>query len=127
MRKPEKIYKNLQDCVEDMSRLVSSNKVFGIAKYPCFKCSGRGWDYDINDHDPVEGYKMAEHIKCNYCNGTGIVSKKDFVESYYKPRVEKYKKELQEYKQFKKLVKIALKKLTKKDIKVLIEYLNDGE
>lgn len=50
-------------------------------KYPCWVCGGDGKIKDPEyERDPVEGYKMAPLVKCNFCNGKLEVDKKLFLD-----------------------------------------------
>lgn len=66
--------------------------LFGVLKdrvdLPCFGCDGRGWIYHVEDHDVIEGYKLAPHHKCQRCGGTGEESASVFYEQYRTRRAE---------------------------------------
>ena len=55
-------------------------------EFPCPGCYGRKTIYDPDQHCPIEGYKMADRIKCPRCGGRGEVSKCDYSQILQKER-----------------------------------------
>lgn len=54
-------------------------KTLANKEYPCMRCAATGIIRDPDyEPDPVEGYKMAGHIKCPVCHNTGIVNEDQF-------------------------------------------------
>lgn len=54
----------------------NENKFFKGKKFPkgmigCWQCDGEGKAYRFEDHDPIEGYKMADKKTCLMCGGSG--------------------------------------------------------
>lgn len=61
---------------EELLRSLQTNKPI------CHHCKGSGKVKDYSQRCPVEGYKMADWITCNTCNGSGFMYKQQIVEMY---------------------------------------------
>ena len=58
--------------------------------YPCYYCCAEGKLYDPEDYNIIEGYKLADKkVVCEVCNGTGFLSKKEFME-YFREKKKEY-------------------------------------
>jgi hypothetical protein len=94
---------------------------------PCMCCKGEGKDYSWADHDPIEGYKMANLHSCSFCEGTGTIRPDDpryeAVKAYHttmkRINTEEEKKKLQEKITKDRIIEKALSKLTKQEIDIL--------
>lgn len=93
--------------------------VFKNSKWVCPNCQGSGrviapWERP----DPVEGYKMADRVDCNKCNGTGEYTERGWREIYSKER-QSHIENKRKARDKEKLVKQALAKLTVGEQKAL--------
>ncbi len=83
---PKKPYKSFGEFVHKITR--SSMKTY---PYPCLNCSGYGRLRDPDAYcDPVEGYKMAGTIPCQFCKKTGEGTE-DSYKKLYKEELEKWR------------------------------------
>ncbi|KKK74981.1 hypothetical protein LCGC14_2878300, partial [marine sediment metagenome] len=121
VEKPQKPYKNLED-----ARLRSCTWARGLEKdtslYPCISCAGRGGVHKSEDLDPIEGYKMAPFYKCEKCDGSKYMPRKNFV-IWYKSITDKYMARMKAYKQIQSVVRGALDKLSDQEIEFLRGHL----
>lgn len=97
--------------------------VHGTENYKCNYCDGMGrvvspWAYN----DPVEGYKMADRVACQFCNGTGESDEKTWREIFKKEK-NSFLEIKKERTAKEKIRKEALKKLTPEEIKALNIYI----
>lgn len=117
LKKPERPFKNLRDFRRSIRAWGTNIK----SLYPCYCCHGYGKHYHPDDHDPIEGYKMAcRRVVCPTCGGKGKLSKIDFIARYDKEMGE-WKEEINQWRQEVGILKGAFKKLTNEEIKILNE------
>lgn len=91
-------------------------------KYKCLDCHGSGSIRDPKAfNDPVEGYKMADHITCLSCRGTGESDEKTW-RAFYKEEKANYALHVKKKREQDALRKSALKKLTPEEKKALNIY-----
>lgn len=88
----------------------------------CPKCEGSKRNYDPDDPpDCIEGNKLRRTVPCVECKGTGLTTKQKLKPIYLKEKrdfISKIKKENRKI----LIKKLALKKLTKAEKKVLGLY-----
>ena len=82
-----------------------------VATGNCKTCHGKGKTY-LGDLDPVEGYKMADSVKCLKCEGTGKSNDKIDLEDFFEWRD-------------KKICREALKKLTDEERRAVEKYFSN--
>lgn len=109
MRKPEKLYKSIDHARHSILPGCEEGK------YPCFKCRCSGFMID-------SGGKISKHISCYTCKGKAFVPKQKFLEWYKNEIVGDYNKRLIQHKQKITRAKELIKEMSKKDLKILIEY-----
>lgn len=51
-------------------------------KVKCSFCDGKGSYKDMQDRDPIEGFKMVNSKPCHECNGEGAVHWQYIIEKY---------------------------------------------
>jgi hypothetical protein len=110
---------SLEEIRYDFSRRATKDERENPNYWPCPYCEGNGKIRDPDyDPDPIEGYKMAGHVKCQRCSGTGKSDKKtlqDLRKEYNqtsKNEIAKSKKEIEKLKEI-------LGKLNEEDRKYL--------
>ncbi len=116
-QKPNKPYKNIHDCRSRIGWLYASKKLSSSDFWPCFTCLGRGKVYNPEDHDPVEGYKMADIHSCPHCVD-GNIGYKAF-KKVYATYVSHHREEVSRWREEKKILELAYRKLTPEEIKVI--------
>lgn len=89
------------------------------SKLRCQKCNGDGKIIHPDAKcDPVEGYKMAERIACQFCHGTGIASEIQAKDSYLE-MLDRHQGRLAQWHKARKVLLPTLQKLNRKDFKLL--------
>lgn len=116
MDKPQRRYASLSDfrkqhCRNDAQR---ADGTF----WPCLLCGGRGWYYDPADHDPIEGYKMADRHPCRAGCDKGRGSKAKCREAYLAHQ-KMHKAAMTEWNKRRKLLRAAAAKLSNDERAVL--------
>lgn len=114
---PKRPYANFEDYVLRGLRGTKDNV------YRCTYCRGSGRviaPYEVPS--PVEGYKMADRIKCQTCAGTGGVSR-DLAMLWYRQKIREWKEWYAKAREERDLELAALKKarkhLTKAELNIL--------
>ena len=98
---------------------IHSSKICRNGKFICDYCDGlRQIVADWERPDPVEGYKMAQHVTCPSCHGNGLSNEK-YWRDYFKNAQTKYRQDAKEALERAAIKKRALKKLTKEEREVL--------
>lgn len=113
--KPQKLFKSFEDFCDHIR--------FGCgmhnSRLKCQKCEGAGrLIADGEQCDPVEGYKMAQRVKCQICNGTGVASIVQAKDSYLSI-IERWQDQILQWEEARKRLLPTLKKLNRKDFKNL--------
>jgi hypothetical protein len=104
LRKPKEIY-------GDFAKIINGQKM-----WKCPECWGNGKLFDTDDHDPIEGYKLAHRkIPCTTCQATGYVSREFILCEYAKIKHE-YELKLEDYYEWLNLIASAENKLTNDEI-----------
>lgn len=110
--------------------LYGSELELGEREYPCHGCGGKGWYYDPNDSPcPVEGNKLRDRIKCAKCKHTGKVPEKVgrpvFLKWYHDGRA-KYKSQMRAWREHRKNVRAAFRRLTKPQRLAFMQHVRVG-
>lgn len=70
---PKRPFKTFNDYMADVRLNNRHHKQF-----PCPNCDGLGRYRRAEDHDPYEGWKLADWFICPICKGTGETSKEQY-------------------------------------------------
>lgn len=118
---PKKPYKNLAHARQCMCEASCSDKLKDNTWWPCFSCKGLGkvTNYNVEHHDPVEGWRNAPKNKCDTCNSMGSVSRKEFNDMYYKPALNRWKEECKKVRNKNKKITSILKKITPEEKEII--------
>lgn len=108
--KPKKPYKN----IAEYGKSINPNK-----ERPCRHCGGIGKVRNIEDLDPIEGYKLAPWYKCECCSD-GELSAREFKDRY-NDIIEVYRIELEHYNSRKDKILAILEVLNKSEKEDLME------
>lgn len=115
--KPKRPYKNFSDFRIYQHR-GDQKKLQDINFYPCLFCEGYGKVRNIDDCDPIEGYKLAPWYKCSQCKGTGRSSRKEFRKAYYEV-MQNYRYRRERWKIEEALRFLGRSKLTEEELRAL--------
>ncbi|PCJ96656.1 MAG: hypothetical protein COA52_01260 [Hyphomicrobiales bacterium] len=92
-------------------------------KRVCSHCLGKGLDYDENERDPYEGYKLCvRKVPCDRCGGTGVILDK-FLKDKWKEIKKKNKQRMKAWKKNIKEIDKILNKLSDDEIEVIGKYV----
>lgn len=115
MLKPERTYKSFTDFIVKHRRPYrNSDPTF----YHCTLCFGKGWDHRWEDHDPVEGFKLAPRYTCQKCGGSGRGTRKELKALYDEWRAN-YNAKVAEWERVEAIRRTAIAKLTPEERQVL--------
>lgn len=119
--KPKRPYRSLAEFRDRTLWTSGARKFFSENRnrWPCLACQGIGTIYDPNDPPcPVEGNKLRNRIACPKCGGSRCIDKREFSAAYHEA-INEYLKEKDEYESLVKAKKVAIKKLTDREVQAL--------
>ena len=104
--KPRRPWKNFDEYLLKLPRYHKDTP------YPCLKCNGAGWVRDPEAQpDPIEGYKMAQTLRCISCGGTGEGDRASHY-AEYRQQMAAWRERMRAWRAEKALVASARRKLT---------------
>lgn len=113
---PTKPPKTRKEYAQEIVRYGRDINFFNLTtEFPCWRCSGEGYK------KVSVSYYDLERVDCYNCDGTGKVSKEKF-NSVFNVKWTNYREELEKFKNNKKILTAAKKKLTKEELSLIRYY-----
>ncbi len=91
-------------------------------EYPCIECHTTGYIKNRMEYCSNEGLKYADTIKCPSCNGSGSMTRSDYIKIYQEAKAF-YKEELERYTREMNLYNSIVNKLSKEEIEYIKKRL----
>lgn len=116
IKKPVILYETFEVFVEYIKRMGHKDR-----EWPCFRCEGYGRIIDPDyQPDVIEGYKLANRIKCPNCGGAGEQEggEERYIDTYFQTCV-RHTRNMEQYEKEMTVLLSIQKKLTAEEAKLL--------